>query len=310
MDLDTAYIEPLLEDWLVDIQTAIKREENLVRADDEFYMPFVGNYECLFSKQLIIMRWMFIQLITCTAIPEPIVDTIFHITKYLDLGPDTKYITIHLYDKFMCKYFWEVYKAEIIDHAGGSWTEVCNKISSQSKLYLMSCLQLASKMDSYSKNLTISQWIDKSTEYDHSIVFSSEYKVFQMIGYKIPLCTPINCIEVLLAATGLRNTFNMHKITTVLLDLVYLQKEKLYSHLQCSIQGHVAKTAPEKRDLMALESNFLFLGASIVLCATFFNFVEAETAKVISSKLSELVDIESDNIWDLANVLFVLAIQE
>ncbi|XP_033337571.1 cyclin N-terminal domain-containing protein 1 isoform X2 [Megalopta genalis] len=285
MDLDTAYVELLIEDWLTDIRTTIKQEENLVRADDEFYMPFV-------------------------AIPVPIVSTIFHITEYLDLGPDTKYITIHLYDKFMCKYFWEVYKAEFIDHAGGSWTEVCTKISSQSKLYLMSCLQLASKMDSYSKNLAISQWIDKNTEYDHSIVFSSEFKVFQMMGYKIPLCTPINCIEVLLAATGLRNTSNMQEITTSLLDLVYLQKEKLYSHLQCLIQGHRAQTAQEKRDLMTLQSNFLFLGASIVLCATFFNYAETRTAKIISSKLSELVDIESDNIWDMANILLVLAIQE
>ncbi|XP_076377706.1 cyclin N-terminal domain-containing protein 1 isoform X6 [Megalopta genalis] len=234
MDLDTAYVELLIEDWLTDIRTTIKQEENLVRADDEFYMPFVG----------------------------------------------------------------------------GSWTEVCTKISSQSKLYLMSCLQLASKMDSYSKNLAISQWIDKNTEYDHSIVFSSEFKVFQMMGYKIPLCTPINCIEVLLAATGLRNTSNMQEITTSLLDLVYLQKEKLYSHLQCLIQGHRAQTAQEKRDLMTLQSNFLFLGASIVLCATFFNYAETRTAKIISSKLSELVDIESDNIWDMANILLVLAIQE
>lgn len=91
------------------------------------------------------------------AIPVPVVSAIFKITKHLDLGPDTRYIAIHLYDKFMCNYFWEVYKAEAAEQTENSWSEVCKKISSQSKLYLMSCLQLASKMDSHSKSLGTSQ---------------------------------------------------------------------------------------------------------------------------------------------------------
>ncbi|XP_076651900.1 cyclin N-terminal domain-containing protein 1 isoform X2 [Halictus rubicundus] len=291
MDLDSAYIEPLLDDWLEDLRTVIKQEESLVRNNDKFYMPFV-------------------------AIPAPIVSAIFQITEHLDLSPDVRYITIHLYDRFMCNYFWEVYKAVSIYHTKDSWAEVCKRISSQSKLYLISCLQLASKMDSYSKNLGVSQvhhilrWIDKKSDYSQSIIFSTEFKVFQMVGFKIPFCTPLNCVEVLLAATGLRNMPKMQDITISLLDLVYLQREKLYSHLQCLIQGQTAKTNQDKRNLMTLESNALFLGASIVLCATFFTYIEAQTAKIIASKLSKLVDIELDNIWDMANILLVLAIQE
>ncbi|XP_076300786.1 cyclin N-terminal domain-containing protein 1 [Lasioglossum baleicum] len=291
MDFDSAYIEPLLDDWLEDLRTVVKQEESRVRNNDKFYMPFV-------------------------AIPPPIVSAIFQITEHLDLGPDAKYITIHLYDRFMCNYFWEVYKAETTDHTETSWREVCKRISSQSKLYLISCLQLASKMDSYSKNLGVTQvhhilrWIDKKSDYSQSIISSSEFKVFQMVGFKVPFCTPLNCIEVLLAATGLRNMPNVQDLTITLLDLVYLQREKLYSHLQCLLQGRIAKTDHEKRNLMSLESNVLFLGASIVLCATFFVYVEAETAKITASKISELVDIESDNIWDMANILLVLAIQE
>lgn len=89
------------------------------------------------------------------AIPVPIVNAIFKITEHLDLAPDTRYIAVHLYDKFMCNYFWELYQAT--EQTENSWFQVCQKISSQSKLYLMSCLQLASKMDSHSKNLRISQ---------------------------------------------------------------------------------------------------------------------------------------------------------
>ncbi|KZC09195.1 Cyclin N-terminal domain-containing protein 1 [Dufourea novaeangliae] len=274
------------------------------------------------------------------AIPVPIVSAIFKITEHLYLGPDTRYIAIHLYDKFMCKYFWEVYKTEAADHTENSWSQVCRKISSQSKLYLMSCLQLANKMDSHPKNLGISQvldilqCIDKKSEYNHSVVFLSEFKVFKMVGFRMPFCTPLNCIQVLLAATGLKDTPNMQDLTITLLDLVYLQvqihyyllepyrygiineteiysqREKLYSHLQCLAQRHIAKTDQEKRNLMTLKTNVLFLGASIVLCGIFFSCIDAETGRIISSKLSDLVDIESDNIWDMANILLVLAIQE
>ena len=291
MDFDTAYIEPLLEDWLDGLQAVIKEQESLVRASDEFYMPFV-------------------------AIPVPIVSAIFKITEHLDLGPDARYTAIHLYDKFMCNYFWEVYDAQAAHQSESSWSEVCKKISSQSKLYLMSCLQLASKMDSHSGSLRISQilnvlrWIDKKSEYTHSIIFSSEFKVFKMVGFKMPFCTPLTCVEVLLSATGLRNEPNMQDLTISLLDLVYLQREKLYSHVQCLAQGHIAKTDLEKRNRMTLESNVLFLGASVVLCGTFFSCTDGEATKVVASKLSKLVDIKTDDIWRMANILLVMAIQE
>lgn len=61
---------------------------------------------------------------------------------------------------------------------------------------------------------------------------------------------------------------------------------------------------------MTLESNVLFLGASIVLCGTFFSCINGDTAKVIAARLSELVDIQINDIWDMANILLVMTIQE
>ncbi|CAK9813929.1 hypothetical protein ANTPLA_LOCUS8040 [Anthophora plagiata] len=115
-------------------------------------------------------------------------------------------------------------------------------------------------MDSHCKNLRISQvlnilrWIDKKSEYTHSTIFSSEYKVFNTVGFGMPFCTPLNCIEVLLlTATGLKDTPKIQELTINLLDLVYLEREKLYSNLQCLTQGHVARTEEEKKRSMTLE---------------------------------------------------------
>ncbi|XP_034190329.1 cyclin N-terminal domain-containing protein 1 [Osmia lignaria lignaria] len=289
MDFDTAYIEPLLDGWLEDLQTRIKEQENCINVKDEYYMPFI-------------------------AIPVPVVSAILKITEYLELGPETKYVAIHLYDKFMCNYFWKLYKTtnQTEDH----WSEVCKKISSQAKLYLMSCLQLASKLDSHSNNLGISQvlnvlkWIDGKTEYTRGMIFSSEYEVFKMVEFKMPLCTPLNCVDVLLAAIGLKNTQNLQNLVISLLDLVYLQWEMLYSQQQYLVYGHVATTHQEKRNCMTLKCNVLFLAASVILCATFFSCIDNEAAKIIASKLSEFVNINPNDIWKMANILFMMAVQE
>lgn len=82
----------------------------------------------------------------------------FKIAEYLELEPNVKYMAIELYDRFMCKHFWELYKTEFAnDPSEASWFKICKKTSNQTKLNLMSCFQLACKMDSHSSTLGISQ---------------------------------------------------------------------------------------------------------------------------------------------------------
>lgn len=81
--------------------------------------------------------------------------TAFVMADYLDLDANIKYMAIHLYDKFMIKRFWELYETNnLLSHE--EWREIC-KNSDVTKLHLLSCFQLACKMDSHSTRLEISQ---------------------------------------------------------------------------------------------------------------------------------------------------------
>lgn len=84
--------------------------------------------------------------------------TVFKIADYLDLKPNVMYMAIQLYDKFMCCRFWEIHKNEFANGrmSEASWDAVCKRISKKTKLYLMSCFQLACKMDSPSNGLGVS----------------------------------------------------------------------------------------------------------------------------------------------------------
>lgn len=54
------------------------------------------------------------------------------------------------------------------------------------------------------------------------MVISSEYEVLKTVGFKMPLNTPLTCIEVLLAVTNRRNKKD-HEISLLLLDIAFSQ---------------------------------------------------------------------------------------
>ncbi|XP_024870312.1 uncharacterized protein LOC112453665 [Temnothorax curvispinosus] len=295
MDLDTAYIEPLIHDWVEHLQQIVKKQEQEQMANaTDFAMPFVG-------------------------IPVSTVKAAFKIAEYLELEPTVKYMAIQLYDRFMCKHFWEIYKTEIVNTSSeGSWLKVCNKSSNQTKLNLMSCFQLACKMDSHSSVLGISQilnilhLIDKESEYTPSMISSSERRVIKTVDFKMPLYTPLQCIEILLAATGLGETPDMVNVSIDLLDLAYLKHDRLYSHLHLYYtHKDVLNEERVAIKLISLKSNILFLSAAVVYCATFFLCLDtnASEEQVVVTKLAELSNTTDTDIFNMANMLLLIATQ-
>lgn len=64
--------------------------------------------------------------------------------------------------------------------------------------------------------------MDNRTIYTNNMVISAEYKVFKTVGFKMPLNTPLTCIELLLAMTNCRDEVE-YEIALLLLDIAFLQ---------------------------------------------------------------------------------------
>lgn len=64
--------------------------------------------------------------------------------------------------------------------------------------------------------------MDSKTIYTYNMIISAEYKVFKTVGFKMPLNTPLTCIEILLAITNRRDKID-HEIALMLLDIAFLQ---------------------------------------------------------------------------------------
>ncbi|XP_046479694.1 cyclin N-terminal domain-containing protein 1 isoform X1 [Neodiprion pinetum] len=292
MDLDTAYIEPLIKEWLQHVHEDNARQEQIFVEGSEFFNPFI-------------------------AVPVPVMKAIFVITDHLGLGPNTRYLTVHLFDRFMSNQFCELYVAEMVSNPGEvAWPQICKIISSEAKLRLMSCMQLASKMDSHTKGLSISQvvrglrWLDDKSEYTTNSIYCSEFRVYKALDFKIPLFTPLHCVEILLAATKLGQMPKIYDACVNLLDLAYLEHERLYSCLVFLMKQRFSEFQIDPGYIMALESNVLYLAAAVVLCATFILAVEHSETERLVQMLSNQVGIRVTNIWEMANLLFTIALQE
>ena len=96
---------------------------------------------------------------------------IFSIVDEFDLEPNAKYLALHLYDKYMNNISWEAYKIAIKNGLSEDlWEQEQKKSSNEAKLRLLSCIQLASKMDSNVKCLGIVE-VNKSLQINNFFLY-------------------------------------------------------------------------------------------------------------------------------------------
>ncbi|XP_033223094.1 cyclin N-terminal domain-containing protein 1-like [Belonocnema kinseyi] len=292
MDFDSSYIESLTDDWLEYIHKKTKEQERIILENKKFFVPYIG-------------------------LNVKIIKMIFLIAEEFALHSNAKYLAIHLYEKYMNRRICEVSKG--LQKSGSSetlWEQEQRKMCSEGKLRLLSCIQLASKMDSNEKSLGICdvqialQKIDSNREYSKRTIFQSEIYVYKAVEFEMPQCTPKDCVDVLLAATGLRNTPGILEASKRLVDLSYLCHEELYSYLKMMAEDNFPKTLYDKKSVMVIESNALFLGASIALSSVFFVNLDRTDSKELLKRMATLVGMKDVDIWDMANLLFSLAVQE
>ncbi|XP_011303140.1 cyclin N-terminal domain-containing protein 1-like [Fopius arisanus] len=287
MSTNMTLTEPLISEWLKYIQEVNSEQEEVIRTGREFFIPFI-------------------------AIPTTVVEKVFIIVDSFALGPRTKYLALYIYEKFLCNEFWGIYK-EHENHPGSEdFKHACDRVSRVLMLRLMSCIQLASKMDSHLLALGITQVLsalgrlEPNHQFTRFAVMLSEIKVFTTINFKIPLITPLDCIEVLLTASRLDKINKLYDTTIHVLDMTYLQHQQLFSQLQLVSHGSLAKTKEDKLNFMAMESDILFISAAVIRCSMEILHIKEGTIAGVLRKFEELVKIDRKDIDNLGRMIMTM----
>ncbi|XP_063989532.1 cyclin N-terminal domain-containing protein 1-like [Diachasmimorpha longicaudata] len=287
MEKRVTLTEPLIAEWVKYIQDVNNEQENVIKTGREFYIPFM-------------------------AIPMVIVEKVFAIVESFALGPRTKYLSLYIFEKFVCNQFWEMYIEHEAHPGSHEYQRASDRISEMLMMRLMSSIQLASKMDSHLLGLSVSQVLsaldklEPNHHFNRSTIIQSEMDVFKTINFKIPLVTPLDCIEVLLAALKLDRVPKVHNAALHILDITYLQHQQLFSQLRLASHGCLAISKEDKINFMAMESDMLFLGAAVIRCTMkIFRAKEAILNDVVR-RLEALVKIDRNDIHNFGKMIFVM----
>ncbi|XP_032685941.1 uncharacterized protein LOC116851047 [Odontomachus brunneus] len=283
IDFDASYTGLLLDDWIGHLQEVLKDEQSI-------------------DKNGMALKFQMIQ--------QSMVEAAFKIGELMEVSSQAKYMAIILYDDYMHKHFRQRFETEITtnNQLDQQFDKISNSMASKAKLSLMSCFQLACKMESAYAKLPISEVIDilntfdKNTTYTREMIIASEFEVFEAVGFKIPLKTPLSCVELLLAAVNC-NTPEDYELGQILLDIAFLQYEKLYT------QFRVATTAYTQhagfKESTNTKSNILFLSAAVVACTSLMR--HEQKAISIAMTLAEKTSTEVTDIMIMSSQLFDLA---
>jgi len=91
-------------------------------------------------------------------IPSCIIEIAFKISYYFNAKPQVKYMAIQLYEKFVCCLFQQFYKiGSVKGTIQNFWLLASMRVLKEKKLHIMSCFQLAYKMESPSSVLSIAK---------------------------------------------------------------------------------------------------------------------------------------------------------
>lgn len=291
MDFDSAYIDPLLDEWVSFLHEKSKELEKVILEKSKFFIPIIG------------LRTNDVKLI-------------FNIIEQFKFHRNAKYLAVHLFEKYINFKIWETCNT-VHDNVNPNYISKREAVNNKPeiKLRLLSCIQIASKMDSNEDYLKIShiknmlRKIDPDRHYSNKIILDSEFYVFKSVEFEMPTYTPKSCVDVLLAASGLRNTLEIAKSSSRLLDLSYICNEELYSNLRVVTHEGTQAAFLNDRSALLLKSDGLFLGASIIFSSVFFINMEKKNLKELLKKVAFLVELKETDIWDMANLLFNLSCQ-
>lgn len=189
------------------------------------------------------------------------------------------------------------------------WNDVEKRLKHQIILRAVSCVQLASKLGSHYHLVTLNRARSFLTScgfrYAATSIVQSEIRVLKTLEYKVHQPTPLEFIEVLLGSLVHNNKSvpakHLHALSLKVLDVFYLRRRQIHSKLEQLSSSCEEKRTPPDITMAAVEADKMLLASAIITAAAFI--LGQSQTKLISSKLSQITCIVSEDIITFASIL-------
>uniref|UniRef100_A0A914KK91 Cyclin N-terminal domain-containing protein n=1 Tax=Meloidogyne incognita TaxID=6306 RepID=A0A914KK91_MELIC len=211
------------------------------------------------------------------------VEYLFTVCLRLQLPPDVKYIALEIYNKFMTLHTTSLYeainsqKSLSVMQKEEKWEQIFTTVSRQVALRILSSVQIASKLHSYSMGLTIDrvryclQLLGYA--YTEQSIRKSEVRVLMAIGWCANVMqTPVTYIETFLHTIYRlnchleMNTRALWDYSLLIMDCIFLHSEEFYQRVAIVAHGNNAQYVPMKR-LGRIEADYVLLASGVIVAA-------------------------------------------
>ncbi|KAK3104538.1 hypothetical protein FSP39_004544 [Pinctada imbricata] len=215
-------------------------------------------------------------------------EIIFLTCEKLKTAPDAKYAAAEIFDSFMFKHIEDLRKhvqKSASHQKKKDWEAIMGRVVSvaRAKKYLL----------------------ELGHRYASESILQSEIRILKTLDFNVSPASTLVYVETILEVLGHNcpgiEVKMYHGVALRVLDLVYLKYNQVYSVL---FQVTVRKEKPsdkEKQAFKNVRSDKLLLAVSVIACVV--HIAEQHNTVKIVEQLSQITQIPSDDIVDLASVI-------
>ncbi|KAI0227109.1 Cyclin N-terminal domain-containing protein 1 [Lamellibrachia satsuma] len=243
---------------------------------------------------------------------------VFLTCERLKLPPETRYLALELFDRFMVRHIQDLYvhvQNMSSKNRKQDWLVVMDRVRNQVLLRAVSCCQLASKLTSHYKVVTARKAWNTLNEFGHRYtndsILQSELRVLKTLDYKVMLPSPLLYIETLLEILGHNDSSAevkmYHGVCLKVLDVVYMWRRDIYKKLFQLATGRFETSTKERAKFATVEQDYMLLAVAVI-ASTSYILNQTLTHRVIKN-LSQITRIPNDDILDFATVIVQMIVE-
>ncbi|MBN3276631.1 CNTD1 protein, partial [Polyodon spathula] len=242
-----------------------------------------------------------------------LVESVFLICEVLRLEPFTAYQAIEILERFMINHIEELFAAAPPSGADGGkgdiYGSVLIKLSDKFMLLVFSCVQLASKLAlhcSIVDNSTAVKFLQcLGYSYTKETLLESELNILKTLNFYISVPNPLTYVETLLEVLGYNDSDvpikYLHKITQLVLQFVYLQRNPIYHNLLVATIENSTPSEVQRVKFLSVTEDSMLLAVSVIAASAFI--LNYTTWDQVLEELRCITGINGESISDFSHII-------
>ncbi|KAI8795664.1 cyclin N-terminal domain-containing protein 1-like isoform X1 [Biomphalaria glabrata] len=245
-------------------------------------------------------------------------ECVFLMCDRFELPCQAKYAALEIFDRFMLKHLQDLYSHVQNTKSvrkKSDWECILERVKNQAFLRILSCCQIASKLNSHYKVITVKKakrcLQDAGYSYSCESILQSEMRVLKTLYYTIPKTSCLDYIEILLELLGQnlgKDTLDLkvyHDTAIKILTFVCLHRHSIYDRLYvitAAIGAAALASSQEQRlKLAEVKMDKMLLSATVVVAAVHLN--DDRLTEEVMIQLNKINGVPIQDLQDFMKVI-------